>query len=345
MMNAPDLTAPFDSKGGIAHLARSQDGLLRHLAGPVYPILATVFGEQFAPIYLLSHPHRRQVWNAVLAVTGPNSDPERLCASLLNDGARSLLKRAYTTVPRGFATALSRLGDTGLESEAYSFWHAYLSEHPEDACIVRSMATISGSMTDALRQLPRPLARLLLKGRDADPDPLLRLAELVTWLHDKKPDPAIWLDLAARLEGGEAPKSIVESIADALPCQPPHITGDSRFRHFSTIRQLRQEGHNYRNCIGWRFCLERAITGRDQYYEYEHATGKFIVAIARDAPFGYRLKEIGGYRRDQAPPDVAAEVEAALAEHGVYRRETVYHMFWQWGVPTYPVGPIEELGH
>ena len=44
------------------------------------------------------------------------------------------------------------------------------------------------------------------------------------------------------------------------------------------------------------------------------------------------------------PPEVAAEVEAALAEHGVYRRESVYHMFWQWGVPTYPVGPIEELG-
>ena len=343
MTNAPDPATASETKAGAAHLARSRDGLLRHLAGPVYPMVATVFGDQCAPAYLFSHPHRRQVWNAVLAVAG--SDMEPLRSSLLNDGARSLLKRAYIKVPRGFVTVLGRLGDTGLEPEAYRFWHAYLSEYPEDARIFRAMATISGSMTDALRQLPRPLARLLLKGRDADPDPLLRLAELVTWVHDKKPDPAIWLDLAARLEGGEAPKSIVESIADALPCQPPHITGDSRFRHFSTIRQLRQEGHNYRNCIGWRFCLERAITGRDQYYEYEHATGKFIVAIARDAPFGYRLKEIGGYRRDQAPPDVAAEVEAALAEHGVYRRETVYHMFWQWGVPTYPVGPIEELGH
>jgi hypothetical protein len=60
--------------------------------------------------------------------------------------------------------------------------------------------------------------------------------------------------------------------------------------------------------------------------------------------WGSRLKEIGGYRKDQASPDVSAEVEATLAEHGVYRRESVYHMFWHWGVPAYPVGPIEELG-
>ena len=344
MTNAPDPAAPPELKTGIAHLARSRDGLLRHLAGAVYPKVATVFGDQFTPVYLLSHPHRRQVWNAVLAVARPEADPACLRSRLLNDGVRCLLKQAYTTVPRGFVMVLGRLGDTGLEPEAYSFWHAYLSENPEDARIVRSMTTISVPMTEALHQLPRPLARFLLKRQGDDPDPILRLAELVTWVHDKKPDPAIWLDLVARLESGEAPKSIVESIADALPCPPPHITGDPRFRHFSSIRELRQEGRNYRNCIGWRFCLESAVTGRDQYYGYEHATGKFVVAIALDAPFGYRLKEIGGYRRDQAPPDVAAEVEAALAEHGVYRRETVYDMFWRWGVPTYPVGPIEELG-
>lgn len=344
MTNAPELAAASESKAGMAHLARSQDGLLRQLAGPVYPMATTIFEGQFAPVYLLSRPHRRQIWNAVLAFRGPDADPEVIRNSLLKDGARNLLKQAYTTVPRGFVTVLGRLGDIGLSPETYRFWHAYLSEYPEDARIFRSMATISGPMTDAMRQLPRPLARLLLKQHGAAPERLLRLAELVTWVHLKRPDPLIWDELAARLEQGEAPKSIVETIADALPCPPGHISGDPRFRHFSTIRQLRQEGQTYRNCIGWRFCLEGAVMGRDQYYEYEHATGKFVVAIALDPPFGYRLKEIGGYRKDQAPPDVAAEVEAALAEHGVYRRETVYHMFWQWGVPAYPVGPIEELG-
>lgn len=329
MTNAPELAAPPEPKTGMAHLARSRDGLLRHLAGPVYPKVATVFGDQFTPDYLLSHPHRRQVWNAVLAAANPDADQERLRTSLLNDGVRSLLTQAYTTVPRGFATALGRLGDIGLERDAYSFWQAYLSAYPEDARIVRSMATISGPLTEALRKLPRALARFLLKWQRDDPDPILRLAELVTWVHDKKPDPAIWLDLVARPESGEAPKSIVESIADALPCPPPHITGDPRFRHFSTIRQLHEEGRNYRKCIVWRFCLEKAVTGRDQYYEYEHASGKFVVAIYFDVPFGYRLKEIGGNRKDQAPPHVAAEVEAALAEHGVYRRETVYDMFWR----------------
>lgn len=68
------------------------------------------------------------------------------------------------------------------------------------------------------------------------------------------------------------------------------------------------------------------------------------MAIALDPSFGYRLKEIGGYRKDQAPPDIAADVEAAPAEHGVYRRDTVCNMFYQWDVPTYPVVPIEELG-
>lgn len=344
MTDTSELPGPPETKAGMELFHRSHDGLLHHLAGPLYPMAAMVFEDRFTPIYLLSHPHRRQVWNAVLAVTGPDADQEQLRTRLLNDGARSLLKQAYTTVPRGFVMVLGRLGDIGFAPEAYSFWHAYLLEHPEDAPIIRSMPSISGALTDAMRQLPRPLARLLLKRRGADPEPLLRLAELVNWVHLRKPDPSIWDDLAARLEQGEAPKSIVEKIADALPCPPGHITGDPRFRHFSTIRQLRQEGQNYRNCIGWRFCLEGAVTGRDQYYEHEHTTGKFVVAIALDPPFGYRLKEIGGYRKDQAPPDVAAEIEAALAEHGIYKRETVYHMFWQWGVPTYPVGPIEELG-
>lgn len=344
MTNIPDLPVPPEDKSGMGLLHRSHDGLLRHLAGPLYPMAARVFEDQFTSIYLLSHPHRRQVWNAVLAVTGADADPEQLRTRLLSDGARCLLKQAHTTVPRGFVTVLGGVGDIGLAPEAYSFWHAYLLEHPEDAPIIRSMPCISGALTDAMRQLPRPLARLLLKRRGADPEPLLRLAEIVTWIHLRKPDPSIWGELAERLEQGEAPKIIVEKIADALPCPPGHISGDPRFRHFSTIRQLRQEGQNYRNCIGWRFCLEGAVTGRDQYYEYEHATGKFVVAIALDPPFGYRLKEIGGYRKNQAPPDVAAEIEAALAEHGIYRRETVYHMLWQWGVPTYPVGPIEELG-
>jgi hypothetical protein len=142
MTNTPDPVAVSEPKAGMAHLARSRDGLLCHLAGPVYPSVAAVLGEQFIPDYLLSHPRRRQVWNAVLAVVHPDTDPEYLRTSLLSDGARSLLKRAYTTVPRGFVTALGRLGDIGLEPEAYRFWHAYLSEYPEDAHIVRSMATI-----------------------------------------------------------------------------------------------------------------------------------------------------------------------------------------------------------
>jgi len=344
MTDTPDLPVAPEAKTGMGLLHRSHDGLLRHLAGPLHPMVVAVFGEQFTPTYLLSHPHRRQIWNAVLAVSSPHADLEQLRTRLFNDGARQLLKRAYIMVPRGFVTVLGRLGDIGLAPQAYSFWHAYLSEHSEEAPIIRSMPSISGALTDAMRQLPRPLARLLLKRQGADAEPLLRLAELMTWVHLRKADPSIWRDLAARLEQGETPKEIVESIVDALPCPPGHISGDPRFRHFSSIWQLRREGRNYRNCIGWRFSLEAAVTGHDQYYEYEHATGKFVVAIALDPPFGYRLKEIGGYRKDQAPPDVAAEIEAALAEHGIYRRETVYHMFWQWGVPTYPVGPIEELG-
>jgi len=108
---------------------------------------------------------------------------------------------------------------------------------------------------------------------------------------------------------------------------------------------------------GWGYNLEAAciieppddpdipFDGVDVAYAFAaHRIYEELMFMRPDDDDGYRLKEIGGYRRDQAPPDVAAEVEAALAEHGVYRRETVYDMFWKWGVPTYPVGPIEELG-
>ena len=313
-----------------AQLAKSYEAQLGHLAGPLLPRVQRVFSGAHAPIYLLTSPSRRQVWNAVLAVQYPIGDMDRLRTDLLERKSRDLLQRAYKVVPRGFTTVLNKSGEFGFEPDFYTFWHQYLIDHPEDLPALAARETVGPRLTKALRDLPTALSRLPVFSHVKNSDDLPRLVEAMTHIHHGRPDPTLWEELATRLIRGEKPLTILTKIVDAAVCPPPYITDDARFRHLASVPELKAMSAKFQNCLGSAFSLKDAVRGEDQYYEYKDGDDHLIVAITADTPFGFTIDDILGHKNARPTPEVKKKVEAALTEHGIARRRSVFDIVEDW---------------
>lgn len=313
-----------------AQLAKSYTPLVQQLAGPLYPRIARIFGGAHAPLYILTEPYRRQVWNAVIAASYPEGDLDRLRTDLLEWKSHTLLEQAYGSVPRGFTTVLGKCEDIGLDADFYRFWHGYLTEYPQDFSAMAARPTIGTEITKVLREAPRPLARLPVLGKLDDITEISRLVEAMTWIHDGHPDPALWGELAGRLLAGEKPLTILTKIIDALKCPPPYIKEDARLRYLASVPELKAASLEYKNCLGSAFSLRDAVKGSTQYYEYRDAGDCLIVAITADMPFGFLLDDIRGHKNQRPSLELKGKVEAVLAEHGVSRRKSVFDVIDEW---------------
>lgn len=313
-----------------AQLAKSYEAQLNHLAGPLASRVQRVFGGIHAPLYLLTRPARRQVWNAVIAMNYPNGDLNRYREDLLEKKSRTLLIEAYGSLPRGFTTVLNKCGEIGLEADFYRFWHGYLTRHPEDFRFLAARNRVSEDFTRALRNVPPELGRLPVFAKAGDPKDLPRLVEAMTWVHECRPDPALWSALAERLITGEKPVSILTRIVDQARCPPPCITGDARFRYLGTVRELKAISKEFRNCLGSAFCLKDAVRGEDQYYEYRDGEDRLIVGLTSDGPFGFILEDIRAKQNARPDDELRKKVEAALMEHGITRRKSLFDIVEDW---------------
>jgi hypothetical protein len=313
-----------------AQLAKSYETQLNHLAGPLTSRVQRVFGGVHAPLYLLTTPARRQVWNAVIAMKYPNSDLDRYREDLLEKKSRTLLIEAYRTLPRGFTTILNKCGEIGLEAGFYRFWHDYLTHYPEDLPFLAARDLIKERFTKALQDVPPKLGRLPVFAKVGDPKDLPRLVEAMTWVHAGHPAPELWSALAERLIAGEKPISILTKIIDEIICPPPYITGDTRFRHLGSVREMKATSLEFQNCLGSAFSLKDAVRGEDQYYEYRDGDDRLIVAITSDAPFGFTIDDIRAKQNERPNFDLKQKVEAALLEHGITRRKSLFDIVEDW---------------
>ena len=313
-----------------AQLAKSYAMQLAHLAGPLLPRVQRVFGGAHAPVYLLTAATRRQVWNAVLAVRYPTGDMDALRCELMERKPRDLIEQAYDLFPSGFMTVLRKCGEFGLEPDFYAFWHQYVIDHPEDLPVLATRTMIGSKLKKALRELPPGLARLPVAAQVNNPEDLLRFVRAITHIHHGRPDPALWGELAKRIVNGEKPFTILTKIVDACLCPPPHITGDARFRHLSSIAELKAKGRVFQNCLGTALKLKQAVRGEHQYYEYIDSANPLVVEIVADTPFGYTVGDIRG--PGNAYPDDALEMKVlkALAEHHILRRNGVLDIVEDW---------------
>ena len=317
-----------------AQLAKSYEFQLSHLAGPLYPRVQRVFGGAHAPLYLLTDRTRRSVWNAVLAAHHPAGDMRQLRTQLLETKSGTLLKQAFGGLPRGFLTILKKSGETGLDPDFYHFWHRYLTDHPEDFPVVAARGIFDAKLTDHMRGLPPALARLPIVGRFQSKE-VRRLVEVMTWMHGGRPDPAIWADLAIRLIAGENPLNILTKITDKLTFPSPYITGDHRFRHISSIRDLKQTAMRFENCLGEPHSLQAGLRGYLQFYEYHDGKDLLVVSISAEPPFGFMVSDI--LLKDNELPEQAQldRITKALAEHAVIERRSVLGVIRDWDLPDH----------
>ena len=315
-----------------AQLARSYEYQLSYLAGPMYARVQPVFGGAHAPLYLLTDRRRRSVWNAVLAARHPAGNMEQLRTELLETRSRTLIEQAYGHLPRGFLNILTKCGETAQDPDFYLFWHRYLTDHPEDLPVVASRGIFDACLTDQMRALPPALARLPIVARFQSKE-VQRLVEVTTWIHEGRPDPDFWERLAERLIAGETPLNILKRLTDTLTFAPPYITGDGRFQHIGSVRDLKQTAQRFENCLGEPWSLQSALRGTHQYYEYRDGADLLVVAIAADRPFGFMIDDIR--LKGNEHPELAQRerITDALAEFGIFWRRGVFETIQEWDHP------------
>lgn len=313
-----------------AQMAKKYFSLLQHLAGPLAPRVYRVFGNEYAPLYILTDPARRQVWNACLAADYPDGDLSWLRQNFLMERSKDLLEDAYGSVPDGFQGLLRRAGEFGHDPEYYLFWHDHLTHFPEDFAYISGRLEICGGLTKTLMNMPAPLRRLRIYKRFNSMQDMTDFITAMTAVHDGTPSDDVWHDIREKLYAGQSPLKMLRKITDATEFPPPFITGDARFRHLGSVKAMKAASLKFKNCLGSAFSLKDAARGEDQYYEFCDGDDPLIVAITSDAPFGYTIDEILAAQNKRPSPDLKKNVEAALLEHGITRRKGVFDIVEDW---------------
>jgi hypothetical protein len=313
-----------------AQLSKKYDALLRHLAGPLLPRVYRVFGDEHAPLYILTDPARRQVWNACLAAKYPEGSMAALRQNFLRGRSKHLLEKAFGNVPDGFQGLLRRAGEIGHDPNYYIFWHDHLAHFPEDFAYISGRLEICADLTKTLLKMPPPLRRLHIYKRFSCVQDMTDFVAGMTAVHGGAPSDDVWHDIREKLYAGQNPIKMLRKITDATEFPPPFITGDARFRHLGSVKAMKAASLKFKNCLGSAFSLKDAARGGDQYYEFCDGDDPLIVAITSDAPFGYTSDEILAGQNKRPNPDLKKKVEAALLEHGITRRKGVFDIMEEW---------------
>ncbi|MCL1629493.1 hypothetical protein M3N55_12200 [Roseibaca sp. V10] len=313
-----------------AQLSKKYDTLLSHLAGPLTPRVLRVFGHEHAPLYILTDPARRQVWNACLAAEYPEGDMAYLRRNFLMERSKHLLEDAFGSVPDGFQGLLRRAGETGHDPNYYTFWHDHLTHFPEDFAYVSGRLEICADLTEALMKLPAPLRRLRIYKCFKNMRDLTDFVTAMTAVHGGTPSDEIWDDIREQLYAGQSPLKILLKIVDAVPCPPPFITGDDRFRHLGSVKALKSAGLKFHNCLRSAFMIKDVIRGPSQCYEFLAGDEPCMVGLTTDGPFGCRLDDIRGLKNKCVSDKTQKIVEQALAEHGIVKRRSVIAIAEDW---------------
>ncbi|WP_370571585.1 hypothetical protein [Phaeobacter sp. SYSU ZJ3003] len=245
--------------------------------------------DERAVAYILAEPHRRQVWNAVLAAGSRLDEPavgDEWFARLLTDSAKSLIADAYGSCPSGFLTLLGRCDELGHPAEFYWFWYGFLAENVGAIREIASSPVPICELYRVLKNLPPELRTIGIASRFGEHVGTGRFVEAIRWMHGGQPDAGVWREVGERLERGTSPRKILDSMQAEARCPAPYLV-DARFRHIATVGELKRAAQRFENCLGMEFTLEEALRGESQFYEWVGEGQAAIVSIANDMPFGW----------------------------------------------------------
>jgi hypothetical protein len=306
-------------------LAASHEYLLRHLAGPLFSRVASVFADEKAVAYILAEPKRRQVWNAVLAAGRRHDVCHVSLENLLVQPSKNLIVAAYGACPSGYLTLLGRCGDLGLPVDFYRFWQGFLAD---GGCCIRQIAGSSLPLWElyrVLKNLPPELRTVAIAQRFGEHLAASRFVEIVRWMKGGQSDESVWRNVGEQLERGRSPRKILDRMLDDARCPAPYLV-DARFRHLGSVKMLRDAGHRFKNCLKLDFTLEEALRGETQFYEWMGEGEPAIVSITNDMPFGWMIGSIKGVGNSDPDVETYVAITDALRDHCVVGRIGVLDM-------------------
>lgn len=300
--------------------AESTQHLLKYFARTLSDRVTAIFPKALGVKYVTAPALRRQVWNAVLAVTDIQDIPQ-FRQKLLTQSNRQLLQDAYSTVPNGYRLALRKTGPYAQSREFYGHLHNHLTNNPTDYRFLNGFEQVDERLLHIVIKLPGTLSSFKYAKFFGSPRDVERfLGAYILLNHSEHETPKIWTDAAQQFDLGCSAQRIIQSKFNQARFPAPVVT-HPHLKHIATVGDLLKVGKRFNNCLAdYTSC---ALQGDLQFYEYLCEENPCIVSIKNDGPYGYVQCDIKGLRNSE--PDFITEVsiKRLLNDQGVMDRPRV----------------------
>ncbi len=277
-----------------------------------------IFPNELGLQYVTVPALKRQVWNAVLAITDEIQNIPQFRQNLLIKSNRQLLQEAYCTVPNGFRLALRKTGQFAQSRDFYIRLHHHLTEHPDDHRFLNGFEQIDERLINIVMKLPEPMNSFKYAKYFGSPRNVQRFFD--TWIllnQSEHEDPRIWMDAAKQFNRGFSAQRIIQNKFNQARFPEP-IVSHSHLKHIGTVAELQAAAKRFKNCL--MDYTGSALRGDLQFYEYLCDDSPCILSIKHDGPYGYIQGNIHGVSNEE--PDFIAEVSIRriLNEQGIVER-------------------------
>lgn len=298
--------------------AKSVQLLVKHFAQNLSNQVGLIFPNALGVKYVTAPALKRQVWNAVLAVTDEIQDISLFRQTLLSKSNRQLLQEAYGTVPNGFRLALRKTGPFAQDADYYVRLHQHLINNPDDHRFLNGYTQIDERLIDILHTLPTPLNSFRYTRHFSSPRGVHQFKNAWILLNQSEhKDPRIWTDAAKQFDRGFSAQRIIQNKFNKARFPAPVLT-HPHLRHISTVGGLRSAAKRFKNCL--MDYTGSALRNDLQFYEYLCEDSPCIVSIKHDGQYGHIQGHIHGVSNEE--PDFIAEVSIRriLNEQGIVER-------------------------
>lgn len=302
---------------GLAPAVAEVSSLLNLVAGDFAPTIAKTWAAPHVD-YLVAPAARRHLVCVALVL-----NPDAPLRPLLIERLRHAIRLAVPSAPDGLERALGRIGEVAWSAEDYRALLGLLAD-PARTKAVRHAAAITPDLVRRLARLPPEMAGSAILVADLDSRALELVAEVHALLVFRDGSAAASKSVKRWARTGSA-KALFEALKADLypePPAPPH-PGTARLKPLATKAALAEAARRYRNCLRTR--EGHAASGWSAYYEWVGPPGA-VVAVQRDAVFGWRLNEAKLVENATVPAELRDEIVAELALMGVHCGRTSWEL-------------------
>lgn len=267
--------------------------------------------------FLRASPERRQVIASLLAITDIPKDAAG--AKELGDFAmradhRSIIVRAFGSVPVGLRGALARSGHQPHARDFYRTLHKTLSQDDRLAQAIRRLNKVDANRLRVARLLPEHVLTPSLISIIVSPAMARDVTTMILLLEDKGIDRKALAPALASLTSVEQFPSFWERWASKVAFPPHPVPQSARYLPIMDGAALSSLAKRYSNCA--RTYLEKALRGEAAFGEYAHPLGSAVVHLVRKGD-EWVLEGLFGPSNRTAPPHVRDAAVRHLRVHGI----------------------------